>query len=373
MNRSLPAGLLAVLFWTSAGAGAESLPEQVARLQRELAALKQKIDRVAGNPPQRGARGERGEPGQPGPPGPRGAQGSPGALSVPGISFSQGAQDFKDGTTAYKPKGGYLLFKNSAGKEAAYLGAGFTHSGGSLFLRNPTEAMTVVISSGKENKGGSVSIHNKDEKKLLGAGAADEGGYLEIFNLAGKRIIGIGTVFDDGKRGGVEVRNPDGKQIIFVGAAPDGKSGIITANGVTVHDYGEVFELLTRQGVEPGAVMAVAGPAGRIAPSAGPYDRRVVGVISGAGGLRSGSVLGSREDGSSDLPVAVSGQVAVRVCLEGGAIEPGDLLVTSSRPGVAMRAADPDQAVGAVIGKALESFGSGQEKEGLVRMIVMLR
>ncbi len=119
--------------------------------------------------------------------------------------------------------------------------------------------------------------------------------------------------------------------------------------------------------------MAVAGPEGRIAPSAGPYDRRVIGVISGAGGLQPGSVIGNREDGSNDLPVAVSGQVAVRVCLEGGPIEPGDLLVASSQPGVAMRAADPSRAVGAVVGKALEAFGSGEGKEGLVRMMVMLR
>jgi hypothetical protein len=98
-----------------------------------------------------------------------------------------------------------------------------------------------------------------------------------------------------------------------------------------------------------------------------------VGVISGAGGLRSGAVVGGREDGSNDLPLAVSGQVYVRVCLEGGSIEPGDLLVASSAPGVSMRAADPDQAAGAVVGKALEAFGPGQGKEGLVRMMVMLR
>jgi hypothetical protein len=119
--------------------------------------------------------------------------------------------------------------------------------------------------------------------------------------------------------------------------------------------------------------MAIAGSGGRIAPAALPYERRVIGVISGAGGLRPGSVVGSREDGSIDLPLAVSGQVYVRVCLEGGSIEPGDLLVASSEPGVAMRAADPGLAAGAVVGKALEAFGPGQEKEGLVRMMVMLR
>jgi len=69
----------------------------------------------------------------------------------------------------------------------------------------------------------------------------------------------------------------------------------------------------------------------------------------------------------------VSGQVYVRICLEGGPIEPGDLLVASSEPGIAMRAADPDRSVGAVVGKALEAFGPGQTGEGLVRMMVTLR
>jgi hypothetical protein len=144
-------------------------------------------------------------------------------------------------------------------------------------------------------------------------------------------------------------------------------------NGKKVKDYAEMFELAVPQAVEPGMVMAVVGSGGVIAPAVSPYERRVVGVISGAGGLEPGAVIGSREDGSHDLPLAVAGQVFVRVCLEGGPIEPGDLLVSSSERGVAMRAADPDRAAGAVIGKALESFGFPQGPEGLVRMMVMLR
>lgn len=140
-----------------------------------------------------------------------------------------------------------------------------------------------------------------------------------------------------------------------------------------MRDYAEVFELESREGVVPGMVMAIAGPGGLIAPAVSPYERRVVGVISGTGGLLPGMVVGSREDGTNDLPLAVSGQVFVRICLEGGPIDPGDLLVASSERGVAMRASDLDKAAGAVIGKALESYGPDQEAGGLVRMMVMLR
>jgi hypothetical protein len=85
-------------------------------------------------------------------------------------------------------------------------------------------------------------------------------------------------------------------------------------------------------------------------------------------------VLGGRADGTSDLPVALSGTVYVQVSGEGGPVGLGDLLVTSSRPGVAMRAASSERALGAVLGKALEPWAPGKaDQVGLVRMLVMAR
>ncbi|MNL29456.1 hypothetical protein D3C87_1511370 [compost metagenome] len=57
--------------------------------------------------------------------------------------------------------------------------------------------------------------------------------------------------------------------------------------------------------------------------------------------------------------MGVVGVIPTKVCLEGGAISRGDLLVTSSTPGVAMKA-DPDKVkIGQVLGKALESYSAG--------------
>jgi hypothetical protein len=56
------------------------------------------------------------------------------------------------------------------------------------------------------------------------------------------------------------------------------------------------------------------------------------------------------------VPMGVIGVIPTKVCLEGGAIKRGDMLVTSSIPGVAMKA-DPDKVkVGQVIGKALQDY-----------------
>jgi hypothetical protein len=61
--------------------------------------------------------------------------------------------------------------------------------------------------------------------------------------------------------------------------------------------------------------------------------------------------------------MGVIGVIPTKVCLEGGAIKRGDLLVTSSIPGVAMKA-DPEKVkVGQVIGKALQNYdGQGTGK-----------
>lgn len=178
------------------------------------------------------------------------------------------------------------------------------------------------------------------------------------------------TVFPEG--GGTFYYDDAGEDKIFIGVCED-RQGCLSINGEQVKDYAEVFDLATRDGVVPGTVMAVGPGTGGLTPSTGPYDPRVVGVVSGAGGYRAGFVLGSRADGTQDLPIAMNGQIYVRVSAEAGAVDAGDLLVASSIPGVAMRAADRERAFGAVIGKALEPFEADAGDEGLVRMLVMVR
>jgi hypothetical protein len=52
--------------------------------------------------------------------------------------------------------------------------------------------------------------------------------------------------------------------------------------------------------------------------------------------------------------------VYCKVDADYGQIEVGDLLTTSATPGHAMKATDPSQAFGAVIGKALRPLKEGQ-------------
>jgi hypothetical protein len=120
---------------------------------------------------------------------------------------------------------------------------------------------------------------------------------------------------------------------------------------------------------EPGTVMVIAdGDAVR--PSTVAYDRRVAGVVAGAGTYRPGIVLG-RDGGSMPaIPLALVGRVFCKVDAESGAIELGDILTTSAVPGHAMKATDSSRAFACVLGKALAPLPAGR---GLIPILVALQ
>ena len=69
------------------------------------------------------------------------------------------------------------------------------------------------------------------------------------------------------------------------------------------------------------------------------YDKRVAGVISGAGGVKPGVVMGQQGTAADGLdPVALTGRVYCWADATAAPIEPGDLLTTSAVPGHAMKA-----------------------------------
>ena len=68
--------------------------------------------------------------------------------------------------------------------------------------------------------------------------------------------------------------------------------------------------------------------------------------------------------------MAMMGIVPTKVSTENGPIERGDLLVSSSTPGYAMKGTDGTRMMGAVIGKALAPLHTGQ---GLIEVLVTLQ
>jgi hypothetical protein len=132
-------------------------------------------------------------------------------------------------------------------------------------------------------------------------------------------------------------------------------------------DCAEDFDV--SEEVEPGTVMVLTEN-GALQPSQSPYDKKVAGILSGAGNYRPGLILGRDSSSRERMPLALVGKVYCKVDAGYSAIEVGDLLTTSPRPGHAMKASDPALAFGSVIGKALRPLSSGRD---LIPVLVALQ
>lgn len=140
---------------------------------------------------------------------------------------------------------------------------------------------------------------------------------------------------------------------------------IILANA----DCAEDFDIANAEAVEPGTVMVLSDN-GVLQPSHQAYDKRVAGVISGAGDYKPGIVLDKQGHNHYRKPVALLGKVFCKVDATSAPIEIGDLLTTSLLSGHAMKVTDSSKALGTIIGKALRPFREGQ---GLIPILIALQ
>jgi hypothetical protein len=134
-------------------------------------------------------------------------------------------------------------------------------------------------------------------------------------------------------------------------------------------DFAEEFAISNIEIAVFGNVVVLDGE-GSVRTSTEGYDRKVVGVISGAGDYKPGIVLDSDPSKPNRMPVSLMGKVYCKVDADYAPIELGDLLTTSATPGHAMKATDMTKAFGAVLGKAMAPLESGK---GLIPIIVTLQ
>jgi hypothetical protein len=135
-------------------------------------------------------------------------------------------------------------------------------------------------------------------------------------------------------------------------------------------DIAERFACSSVAACSPGTLVSI-GDDQQVVPSASPYDPRLIGVVAGEDRAHPAITLGG-DDPARSVRVALLGTVDCCAVVEPGAepIVPGDLLTSSRLPGHAMRAADQDRRIGAVIGKALTGLAAGR---GTVRLLVRLQ
>ena len=135
-------------------------------------------------------------------------------------------------------------------------------------------------------------------------------------------------------------------------------------------DCAEEFDIQS-DAVEPGTVM-VLNQLGNLEESNHAYDKKVAGIVSGAGSYKPALVLDKKlgKPDSRRIPIALMGKVYCKVDANYSPIEIGDLLTTSATPGHAMKADDPYKSCGTVIGKALGSIKGGI---GIIPVLVALQ
>ena len=172
---------------------------------------------------------------------------------------------------------------------------------------------------------------------------------------------------------GVDARSEKGIGVYGKGGTYAGYfDGIVMVTGdiqLKNADCAEDFEVASPEKIDEGTVMAL-NDAGQLVEGKEAYDKKVAGVVSGAGDLKPGLVLG-RAPGSKDrVPIALMGRVYCKVDAGYEQVSVGDLLTTSPTPGYAMKASDPSRSFGAVIGKALQPLKSGK---GMIAILVALQ
>lgn len=146
-------------------------------------------------------------------------------------------------------------------------------------------------------------------------------------------------------------------------------------NGGTQNSGADVAEAFDVNGniteYEPGDILTISTTADRtVEKSSSPYSNLVAGVYA----TKPGVLLTEEHidtDLSNKVPMGVIGVIPTKVCLENGKIKRGDLLVTSSKAGTAMKADLKKVKIGQVIGKALQDYD--QKEIGKIQVLVNIK
>jgi len=278
------------------------------------------------------------------------------------------------------------MTKGDGTRTVELLGAGGGGTqGGSLSLYtdgNPTTPTAVLDGEYGGTAGGALVLRNSSGQKgleLVSDLTPDEQAALWMYKPDGTKTVSIETEEGGDPTQGSTIKLYDDSGALTIEMDADyGTSGEgrITTQVLEItggSDLSEQFDVSGSDGgIEPGSVVSIdpASP-GNLRVSSKSYDRCVAGIVSGAGGVKTGMLMGqrgSKADGSH--PIALSGRVYCRVDASYGAVQPGDLLTTSDTPGYAMKVADHGQAQGAILGKAMGSLDSGR---GMVLVLVSLQ
>lgn len=299
-----------------------------------------------------------------------GDSGGAGLVSVRGTNGSTRATlDGSDGG------GGALRLYENDGTETVSL---TSQANGNLVLRQGDGSSGVGLFANNGTGGGGVTVYRDSgafAAQLTVADTTHDDGYLGLADGGGSTRLYARAWNGTGNGGYLGILDSTGAQVITLDSDVSG-SGRITTQVLQItggSDLSENFDITSVDGAaKPGMVVCIdAKNPGQLIPSTRAYDRTVAGIISGAGGVKPGMLMGQKGTAADGQhPVALTGRVYCWADASHGAIQPGDLITTSDTPGHAMKVADHAQAQGAILGKAMTTLENGK---GLVLVLVSLQ
>lgn len=250
-----------------------------------------------------------------------------------------------------------------------------TDNGGTLQLINTeksasTQAYSWLITNWGANNGHGTNGLRFSAYSQSGSSACNPSSpynpvCFSALTLADNGHVGIGTV-SPGYELDVTGQVFASGGIVF----PNGVQTVAYTGTTCGGDYAESMDATgERTKYAPGDLLVLdAEHPGKILKSLDAYSTSVAGIYSTKPGT-----VGRRQltpQSHTEVPMAMVGVVPAKVTAENGAIHVGDLLVSSSKPGYAMRGTDRSRMLGAVIGKAMGTLDSGA---GTIEVLVTLQ
>jgi hypothetical protein len=256
-----------------------------------------------------------------------------------GIGF--GANSAVSNNTIIGTDAGYSLQGNGNVMVGDYAGSNYAGSN-AFFIGNVSQ---------------SSAVNDQAYSLLYGTFAGTPG------TTAGQSLTVNGTL---GVNGGLKL-TASGGSIIF----PDNTVQSTAYTGVTCGgDFAESVDVSgSRNKYQAGDVLVLAAQGdGDVARSSGAYSTLVAGIYSTKPGYVGRRLTTPKSP--DEIPMAMVGIVPTKVSAENGPIHRGDLLVTASLNGYAMKGTDRKRMLGAVLGKAMGSLDFGT---GVIEVLVTLQ
>ena len=281
---------------------------------------------------------------------------------------------------------GINIPSNFSGPQAPlhiYRYSGGTAIGGQLVLDTDASAVgvsdAITFASGGPSVGGARAQLQMVVENYPYSGALlfqtlnGLGGPLaERMRLTGVGFLGIGTAAPSTPlevNGSITMTNGSNGVLTFADGTHQNTAFIAANCGA---DFAESVDVSgDRTSYAPGDILVIdpENP-GKFLKSDDSYSTMVAGIYSTQPGYVGRLHPRDATTDATEVPMAMVGRVPTKVSAENGPIHIGNLLVSSSRVGYAMKGTDRNKMLGAVLGKALGSLDSGT---GVIQVLVTLQ